>query len=82
MILLVIYLIYRVRKDRTQFPAILLTVLALHFFAHVLTDGGESRRHVFDVEFVFYIIFSMFVVSFLEKRSKLALNSDSPAKVN
>ena len=82
MILLVVYLIYRVRKDRTQFPAILLTVLALHFFAHVLTDGGESRRHVFDVEFIFYIIFSMFVVSFLEKRSKLALNSDSPAKVN
>ena len=68
MILLVFYLIYRVRKDRMQFPVILLTVLALHFFAHVLTDGGESRRHVFDVEFVFYIIFSMLFGAFLQKR--------------
>lgn len=68
MILLVFYLIYRVKKDRAQFPAILLTVLALHFFAHVLTDGGESRRHVFDIEFVFYLIFSIFIGSFLEKR--------------
>ena len=82
MILLVFYLIYRVYKDRTQFPAILLTVLALHFFAHVLTDGGESRRHVFDVEFIFYIIFSMFVASFFEKRFKLALNSEGAAKLN
>ena len=82
MILLVFYLIYRFRKDKAQFPALLLTVLALHFFAHVLTDGGESRRHVFDVEFMFYIIFSMFVAAFLEKRSKLALGSEGPAKLN
>lgn len=68
MILLVFYLIYRVKKDKAQFPSVLLTVLALHFFAHVLTDGGESRRHVFDMEFVFYLVFSMFIGSFLEKR--------------
>lgn len=69
-ILLVLYLIYRVKKDKNQFPALLLTVLALHFFAHVLTDGGESRRHVFDIEFTFYIILSM-LVNQLQKKFKL-----------
>ena len=82
MILLVFYLIYRVRKDKAQFPSLVLTVLALHFFAHVLTDGGESRRHVFDVEFIFYIIFSMFVAAFLEKRSKSASGSEGSSKLN
>ena len=67
-ILLIFYLIYRVKKDRNQFPALLLIVLALHFFAHVLTDGGESRRHVFDIDFTFYIIFSMFISTIIEKR--------------
>jgi len=82
MILLVFYLIYRVRKDKAQFPSLVLTVLALHFFAHVLTDGGESRRHVFDVEFIFYIIFSMFVAAFLEKRSKSASGSEGSSNLN
>jgi hypothetical protein len=80
MILLVFYLIYRVRKDKAQFPSLVLTVLALHFFAHVLTDGGESRRHVFDVEFIFYIIFSMFVAAFIEKRSKSALGLEDSTR--
>ena len=82
MILLVFYLIYRVRKDKAQFPSLVLTVLVLHFFAHVLTDGGESRRHVFDVEFIFYIIFSMFVAAFLEKRSKSASGSEGSSKLS
>jgi hypothetical protein len=69
-ILLVLYLAYRVKKDRQLFPSILLTVFSLHFFAHVLTDGGESRRHVFDIEFIFFITFSMFIASFLEKRRR------------
>ena len=67
-ILLVFYLIYRVNKDRQLFPLLLLTVFSLHFFAHVLTDGGESRRHVFDIEFIFYIVFSIFIASYMEKR--------------
>jgi len=68
-ILLIFYLIYRVKKDKEQFPAIMLTVLALHFFAHTLTDGGESRRHVFDIEFTFYLIFAMLIASWLQKRA-------------
>jgi len=80
-ILLAFYLIYRVKRDKAQFPTILLTVLALHFFAHVLTDGGESRRHVFDMEFIFYIIFSILIGALLEKRSKLALVQESSDKV-
>ena len=69
-ILLIFYLIYRVKKDKSQFPALMLIVLALHFFAHILTDGGESRRHVFDIEFMFYIILSMLINSLREKAFK------------
>ena len=76
-ILLIFYLVYRVKIDKNQFQGILLMVLALHFFAHVLTDGGESRRHVFDIEFTFYIIFSILIASILEKRSKKYLQSQA-----
>jgi hypothetical protein len=68
-ILLVIYLGYCVYKNREYFPAILLILFSLHFFAHILTDGGESRRHVFDIEFFFYIIFALFLNNFLKKKS-------------
>lgn len=76
-ILLIFYLIYRVKKDKEQFPAIMLTVLALHFFAHTLTDGGESRRHVFDIEFTFYLIFAMLVAKWLQKRARRILDQPS-----
>jgi hypothetical protein len=69
-ILLIFYLIYRVKKDKEQFPAIMLTVLALHFFAHTLTDGGESRRHVFDIEFTFYLVFAMLIANWIQKRAR------------
>ena len=72
-ILLVFYLIYRVKKDKVQFPSILLAVLTLHFFAHVLTDGGESRRHVFDIEFIFYLVLAMLIRSLLDKKSSSSL---------
>ena len=62
----------------SQFSTILLSILALHFFAHILTDGGESRRHVFDIEFTFYIIFAMFISTILEKRAaKKALQTQA-----
>ena len=77
-ILLIFYLIYRVKRDKSQFSTILLSILALHFFAHILTDGGESRRHVFDIEFTFYIIFAMFISTILEKRAaKKALQTQA-----
>jgi hypothetical protein len=66
-ILLVLYLIYRVKKQKEYLPAILLTILTLHFFAHTLTDGQESRRHVFDVEFIFYLIYSILLSSLYQK---------------
>jgi hypothetical protein len=66
-ILLVLYLIYRVKKQKEYLPAILLTILTLHFFAHTLTDGQESRRHVFDIEFIFYLIYSILLSSLYQK---------------
>ncbi len=68
-ILLILYLIYRVKKEKEYFSTILLTIFALHFFAHTLTDGSESRRHVFDIEFIFYLIFSMLLTALYPKWS-------------
>jgi hypothetical protein len=50
------FLCAKVYRGRQYFPSILLLIFMLHFFAHVLTDGAESRRHVVEVEFIFYII--------------------------
>ena len=50
------FLCTKVYRERQYFPSILLFIFVLHFFAHVLTDGAESRRHVVEVEFIFYII--------------------------
>jgi hypothetical protein len=60
-ILLIIYLFIRAYQDKQYIPVILTIIFCLHFFAHVLTDGGESRRHVFDVEFIFYLIIALFI---------------------
>jgi hypothetical protein len=67
-ILFIIFLCIRVYKYKEYFPTILLIIFSLHFFAHVLTDGGESRRHVFDIEFFFYIIFAIYISNFLRKK--------------
>lgn len=66
-IFLVFFLCYQVYRDRRYFSSCLLIIFSLHFFAHILTDGGESRRHVFDVEFFFFIIFALFISSILKK---------------
>lgn len=45
-------------RSKDRFLAFCLLLLAVHFFGHVLTDGIESERFVFDIEFLFFVLFS------------------------
>jgi len=47
----------------------LYAVVAIHFTSHVLTDGDESDRFVFDVEFYFYI-FTAYTFAMLTHKKK------------
>ena len=47
----------------------LYAIIALHMTSHVLTDGDESDRFVFDIEFCFYI-FTAYVCSRLIQKSR------------
>lgn len=48
-----------VKKDK--FLLLLLIVFFTHFFSHVLLDGEESNRFVFDIEFLFYILVAIVI---------------------
>ena len=50
---------YFLFKTRDKFIAVLLGIVIIHFFSHVLVDGGESSRFVFDIEFIFWIFLAM-----------------------
>ena len=50
---------YFLFKTRDKFIAVLLGIVIVHFFSHVLVDGGESSRFVFDIEFIFWIFLAM-----------------------
>lgn len=45
-------------RSKDRLLAFCLLLLAVHFSSHVLTDGIESERFVFDIEFVFFVLFS------------------------
>ena len=59
LIILIISSIFLVNKNSLNINIFLL-IICLHFLTHVLTDGGESRRFVFDLEFLFYILFGVY----------------------
>jgi hypothetical protein len=52
LLLLMPWLLYRYPDKRL---ISLCAVVAIHMASHVLTDGDESDRFVFDIEFCFYI---------------------------
>ncbi len=57
---------YYLFQRRDKFLGLLLAIVMIHFFSHVLIDGGESSRFVFDIEFIFWILFAL-VLSFFSK---------------
>lgn len=48
---------------------ILYSIFMIHFVTHVMTDGYESDRFVFDIEFLFYIFFAFLCKSYLVKKT-------------
>lgn len=46
----------------------LYTIFLIHLVTHVLTDGDESDRFVFDIEFCFYIFFVFLISLYFGKK--------------
>jgi hypothetical protein len=66
LLLLMPWLLYR-HPDKRLLG--LYAVVAIHFTSHVLTDGDESDRFVFDIEFCFYI-FTAYAFAMLKHKKK------------
>jgi hypothetical protein len=71
-ILIIFYMVYAAKKYKDRFLMVVLAIFFMHFFTHVLTDGGESRRHVFDIEFIFYIGFAVLITNLRCKYQKIS----------
>jgi hypothetical protein len=48
---------------REKFLCVCLVIIVSHFLTHVLTDGQESKRFVFDIEFLFYVLLVMTIAA-------------------
>lgn len=44
---------------KDKFLLFCLILIFSHYFTHVVTDGMESKRFVFDIEFIFFILFGL-----------------------
>lgn len=53
--LLLIFLVWYSLHKKNLFLAVVCFIWLIHFISHIITDGGEGRRFVFDIEFIFYI---------------------------
>ena len=70
MALIIISTVFAITK-RNAYMTICLTIVIIHFASHVLTDGYESKRFVFDIEFIFFIIGGLLVNEFRKSINKL-----------
>jgi hypothetical protein len=50
-------------------------IFIIHFVTHVITDGDESDRFVFDIEFLFYIFFAFLCKVYLDKKGNFKLTA-------
>ena len=53
-------------------PRFALLLVAIHFMTHVLTDGEESGRFVFDLEFVFFLLVAFVLAAVREGSGRAA----------
>ena len=59
LIILIVTSIFHLYRTRDKFIAVALSIVGIHFLSHVLVDGGESSRFVFDIEFIFWIFLAI-----------------------
>lgn len=57
--------------SRDPFLYVCYLVFVCHFFSHVLTDGAEGARFVYDIEFLFFLFFA-FIYNALKERRRRA----------
>ena len=67
--LIIIGTVFAITK-RNACMVICLTIIIIHYASHVLTDGYESKRFVFDIEFIFFIIGGLLVNEFRKSVNK------------
>jgi hypothetical protein len=65
-VLLMLALFWLLYRDRDKRMIALYAICVVHLLSHVLTDGDESDRFVFDIEFCFYI-FAAYTLSRLQR---------------
>ena len=68
-ILLIMSLIISV-LERNKFLGICFITISSHWITHAVTDGYESARFVYDIEFTFFLILG-FVINYLFSRNKI-----------
>jgi hypothetical protein len=65
-IVILIFSLYSFIKYKDRFLGILLIFIFIHFCSHILIDGAESSRFVFDIEFIFFIICGLLFGQFIK----------------
>ena len=59
LILLLLVAAFILFKRKDIFLSVCMITIVSHYFSHAVTDGYESQRFVFDIEFIFFIIFAI-----------------------
>jgi hypothetical protein len=55
-----------------KFTLSIVVFLGMHFLTHILTDGDEGQRFVYDIEFIFFIMYGFLFGNYLVKKNKYA----------
>jgi hypothetical protein len=54
--LITVAVFFSFKRKKNRLMQVILILLFMHLFSHVVTDGDEGKRFIFDIEFFFYII--------------------------
>lgn len=74
--LITIALVFSFRGKKNQLMQMILVLLFMHLLSHVITDGDEGKRFIFDIEFFFYIIMA-YILSEVRAVTKVVSQSIS-----
>lgn len=66
-------------RSKDIFLAFCLGLLAVHCVGHIVTDGIESQRFVFDVEFVFFVVLAAVLGFFRNMFARRSARKSVPA---
>jgi hypothetical protein len=72
LLLILLLSLYCAIQKKDKFLILSIVMIMSHYVSHAITDGYESQRFVFDVEFIFFILFAMILKYFQTSKSILA----------